>query len=66
MVLSLYELAQNALDEAFRLRCECLLEDVYENMPTPVEQNGKLQIVKRKLCEKESYDTKSPQKVERV
>ena len=48
MVLSLYELAQNALDEAFRLRCECLLEDVYENMPTPIEQNGTFQIVKKR------------------
>ena len=51
MVPSLYSLAQKALDEAYRLRCEYLLEDVYENMPTPVEQNGDLQVVKkRKLC----------------
>ena len=57
MVLSLYELAQIALDEAYRLRCEYLLENVYENIPTPIEQNGKLQIVKkRKLCDSENYN----------
>tara|TARA_B100001989_G_scaffold253119_1_gene238182 strand:+ start:2671 stop:2898 length:228 start_codon:yes stop_codon:yes gene_type:complete len=57
MVLSLYELAQNALDEAYRLRCECLLESVYENIPTPIEQNGTFQMVKKmKLCDSKTSD----------
>jgi hypothetical protein len=60
MVETLYELAQKALDEAFRLRCESLLEDVYENIPTPMDQNGDFQIVKKlkKYCPENNISTK--------
>lgn len=50
MVPSLYELANKALDEAFRLRCEYLLSYSVDNIPTPVEQNGRGQkVLKRKF-----------------
>ena len=50
MVPTLYELANKAFDEAFRLRCEYLLSYAVNNIPTPVEQNGKEQkVLKRKL-----------------
>ena len=50
MVPTLYELANKALDEAFRLRCEYLLSYSNNNIQTPVEQNGRKQkILKRKL-----------------
>lgn len=48
MVPTLYELAQAALDEAYRLRCESLLQDAFENIPTPIQQNGSLQKIKKR------------------
>lgn len=53
MVPTLYELAQAALDEAYRLRCESLLQDAFENIPTPIQQNGSLQKIIKK---KETYN----------
>ena len=46
MIPTLYELAQTALDEAYRLRCESLLQDAFENIPTPIQQNGSLQKIR--------------------
>ena len=48
MIPTLYELAQAALDEAYRLRCESLLQDAFENIPTPIQQNGSLQKIKKR------------------
>lgn len=48
MFPTLYELAQVALDEAYRLRCESLLQDAFENIPTPIQQNGIFQKIKKK------------------
>lgn len=48
MIPTLYELAQAALDEAYKLRCESLLQDAFENIPTPIQQNGSLQKIKKK------------------
>ena len=57
MVPTLYELAQAALDEAYKLRCESLLQDAFENIPTPIEQNGTFQMVKKmKLCDSKTSD----------
>ena len=49
MIPSLYDLCQKALDDAFALRCLSLLEDVksYPNIPTPIEQNKHMTIVKK-------------------
>lgn len=46
-VPSLFELAENALQRAFILRCEYLLSQIHEMTPSPFEQNGCLCKVKR-------------------
>ena len=58
MVPALYELSQAALDEAYILRCESLIQDAFENIPTPIQQNGSLQkIKKRKHIASNSFTT---------
>ena len=49
-VPSLYNLAQDALQKAFILRCEALLRDVEQvnSVPTPVEHNGDIMHVCKK------------------
>ena len=55
MVPTLYELAQAALDEAYKLRCESLLQDAFENIPTPIQQNGSFQKINKKRKNTNSY-----------
>ena len=48
MVPTLNELSQAALDEAYILICESFLQDAFENIPTPIQQNGSLQKIKKR------------------